>query len=252
MGMQSFLKSTLAGLAVVCLLGLQTIQAQVTHVGTFLDSTDYSPAGLDLGKDGFIFFNWDAAVNSGGPNDNVNDQLPSWLTYDPNQGGGFGGQVTSKGGLVSITPPSGPAAASGTLVDPEANANSNNTIRQFDLANDRPDQFFLSIVVDNTDGLHNPDDRLRPRLENGGSAELNLGAAGFNGVPDVYRFLVEPGAAGDFIKIQLRSLPGPGGGDGSGNDPGIAGFMIDVVPEPTSIALLGVGTLALGCIRRRR
>ena len=50
----------IGALAAACLVGFQAAQAgTVTHVQTFVDSTDYSDAGLDLGNLGYVFFNWD-------------------------------------------------------------------------------------------------------------------------------------------------------------------------------------------------
>ena len=206
-------------LAVVCLVGFQIAQARTSiHYDTFLDSTDYSDAGLDLGNLGYLFFNWDQTTPTTGdlPQENWNEALPSWITLNLTQGAdtaAFGDQVTSSGGQTTwndLTDPVGNTALSGSLVDPETNDNSNNTIRQFEFTAGFPNKFLWSLVVDNTNGEHDPDNKLRPRLNSGGDTNVNIGHSGFNGIADVYQFLIEyPSGVGDWLKVQLNSgVPG--------------------------------------------
>jgi len=252
----------IGALAAVWLIGFQTSQAgTVTHVATFQDNTDYSDGGLDLGNLGYVFFNWDQSSATTGdlPQANWNEALPSWITLDLDQtssSAAFGGLVTSSGGQASwntLTDPVGSSGLSGSLADPEtqnaSGGNSNNTIRQWEFTAGVPSTFLLSVVVDNTGTatplLHAPAGRLRPRLDSGGSVELNLGDSAFNGTADVYQFKIENNGAGDYLKIQLNS-------GATLREAGIAGLMFDVVPEPASAALL-LGGLALSLtIRRRR
>jgi hypothetical protein len=241
-------------LAAACLVSFQTAQAgTVTHVQTFLDSTDYSDAGLDLGNLGYVFFNWGQSTSTTGdlPQANWNEALPSWITLDLDQtsaNAAFGGQVTSSGGQAAwndLTDPIGNTARSGSIVDPESNNNSNNSIRQFEFAAGVPASFLVSLVVDNTNGEHDPDSKLRPRLDQGGDTNVEIGVAGFNGEADVYQFKIEGhGGVGDFLKVQLRTT--------TSTDGGIAGIMFDVIPEPTSAMLLMIGGMGLTLAGRRR
>ena len=58
------------------------------------------------------------------------------------------------------------------------------------------------------------------------------------------RFAMTAGADTDFIKLQLNSGV-------AGIDPGIAGLMFDVIPEPTSLSLVLGGLLAaMGFVRK--
>lgn len=75
---------------------------------------------------------------------------------------------------------------------------------------------------------------------NGGTAlELETGVSGFSGSSDIYT----PGtpialSSGDVLTITAEDVAG------------IEGFTLDVVPEPTSLALIGLGGLLVA--RRRR
>ena len=178
--------------------------------------------------------------------------MPSWITLELDQtaaNAAFGGQVTSSGGQTSwntLTDPIGNTALSGSIVDPETDNNSNNTIRQWEFTAGVPASFLVSIVVDNTNHEHDPAGRIRPRLDQGGGVELNLGVAAFNGEADVYQFKIEGhGGVGDFLKVQLNSGV-------AGIDAGIAGIMFDVVPEPTSAMMLLLGGMGLSLAGRRR
>jgi hypothetical protein len=229
-----------------------------THSG----ATDYSITGLDIGNDGFVFFNWDAASPTQGVynfpdtiSQNLNDQLPSWLSfdYDPSSvdysfGDDVGEEAFAKGGESSwatLTLPDGDTGLSGALVDPRATNNSNNTISDLPILAGAPSSFLLHVITDNTNLEHDPLNRIRAREDVSGedSRASNLS---FDGSPDVYTFRYDGVVAGDSVKIQLNSGV-------AGEAPSIAGFMIDVVvPEPTSAALLVLGSLGLISRRRRR
>ncbi len=244
--------------------GLTAANATVTPTSpTYTDTTDYSASGASIGRAGFVFFNWDAPSPTGGfgasiVNQNVNDQLPSWLEldYDPNSadfsfGNDTGLETFAKGGINTwdtLTLPDGTSGLSGALVDPASDGNTNNTISALYVRPGGPTTFWVHIVVDNTNGEHDPASRLRAREDaDGASSRLNSipdldGATAGHGA-DVYSFLYTNVQGNDFLKIQLNS--GVGGEDAS-----IAGFMIDVIPEPTSAALLVLGSL--GCLFSRR
>lgn len=250
-----------SALCVTLAIGLAaTAQAQsVTFVGS-TTSSDYSPTGLDLGKYGFWFANFDApTANSGSAIDaNAANGLPGWVTVNPTPDTTFGGMVTSSGGQGwdSLTLPDGTTGESGALVDAETAGNSNNTIRMLELGPGAPRKFYFSIVTDNTNGAHDPASRLRARYEHeNGFFDVDAEntppglAASMNSTPDVWTWLYDTGpfAAKDaFIKLQVNS------GDG-GEPASIAGFMFDPIPEPSSAMLLMLG--AFGCyarLRRRR
>jgi hypothetical protein len=271
-------------LAAVCLVSFQTAQpVQATTSITFLDAAgnpavldpaaptyanaaDYSNSGLDIGNDGFIFFNWNQSAPTSGvyPNadvvsQNVNNELPAWLSldFDPTSatysfGDDAGEEAFAKGGESSwatLTTPEGFGGSgtglSGALVDPRATDNSNNTISDMPILAGAPSSFLLHVITDNTNLEHDPLNRIRAREDVSGedSRASNLS---FDGSPDVYTFRYDGVVAGDSVKIQLNSGV-------AGEAPSIAGFMIDVVvPEPTSAALLVLGSLGLISRRRRR
>ncbi len=248
------------GLAIVSYAGIPAAWAQktISHEGAFIDATDYSDAGLDIGNAGFWFANFGSTFPEDGRLVDHNDQnsLPSWVLpdFDPNSSDySFGGQVTSSGGHTPwnfLTLPNGVNALSGSLVDAEADDNSNNTIKRLLLGPGVPQSFLLSVVIDNTNNTHDPAKRVRARAESADGVfdekvNLELGVAAFNGIADVHTFRYDGWEAGDFIKLQLNSGV-------AGIDAGIAGLMFDVIPEPTSAALLLLGGLGLSLAGRRR
>lgn len=223
----------------------------ISFVGVAYDQTDFSSAGLNIGRAGYWFPQFAAASPVAGrpTNENDRDALPAWAgplnhvtnpldpafatrSFSQDNGG-----VRSKGGQTSWNPltlPNGETGLSGAIVDPQTANNSNNTINRIQLNNgipgdELPTSFLLHIVTDNTAGQHNPANRLRPRGEgptqSDVSFQLNAAALTFNGTADVYTFRYDGWESGDFIKLQLNG--GPNGGS-------IAGVMFDaiVVPEP--------------------
>jgi hypothetical protein len=243
------------------LLSLQAAHAQsITHVGTSVDKTDYSPTGLNIGTAGFWFaqFNMTAGPVTNAPvDDNDVNVFPSWVLPDFNKANAtYSFALTpdaySEGGDTSwsmLKLPNGTSGLSGSVVDPNTANNSNNTIRSLALGPGTPPAFLMHVVVDNTDGDHNPDSRLRARGERSGvfdiSAPNDPPPSTYNGIPDVYTFKYTGFQAGDIIKMQLNS--------GSANlRAGFAGLMFDVVPEPSSLVLVMLGTVGFGWISLRR
>ena len=108
-------------------------------------------------------------------------------------------------------------------------------------------------MTDNTAGQHDPASRLRARGEEAGVFDVSgpntpAGlAANMNGQPDVYTFLYTGMTDNSFIKVQLNSGV-------AGESASIAGFMFDVVPEPSSALLMLVGAVtgAAASLRRRQ
>ena len=243
--------------AALCVLIASSAEAQktITFVGAKLDETDYSEAGLDLGNAGFWFPQFAApSPVSGRPTDeNDRNSLPSWAPInfttnflDPTRTFSLdNGGVKSEGGdptWNTLTLPDGETGLSGSIVDPQTVNNSNNTINKIVFQLGVPESFLLHIVVDNTNGEHDPVNRLRARGEGPTTSDvsvaLNPGAAAFNGIADVYTFRYDGWeAADDFIKLQLNGAAAPATGAGFG------GLMFDVVPEPSSVALAIVGAI---------
>jgi len=258
-------------LAIICLLGMQAVQA--TTAITFLDSSgnpaalnpaspthanasDYSAAGLNIGQSGYLFFNFGQTADTGPlpVGDNRADALPSWIgvDYDPNSatysfGQDAGFEAFSQGGVsswASLTLPDGTTGNSGAIIDPKADNNSNNTIKNLPILAGAPSSFLLHIVTDNTNLDHDPVNRIRAREDISGfdAKTRNLS---FNSNPDVYTFRYDGVAVGDVIKVQLNSGVG-------GVSPSIAGIMFDVVPEPASAMMLLLGGLGLALAGRCR
>jgi hypothetical protein len=228
----------------------------ITYIGS-TTSSNYSPAGLNIGTAGYWFANFAASapVTGAAVDSNDRESLPSWVA--PINGAPdttFPASATSSGGQTTwatLTLPNGSTGLSGAVVDANTANNSNNSIRQLDLGPGTPSMFLFHIVTDNTAGQHDPASRLRARAEDPGVFDISgpntpAGlAANMNGTPDVYTWLYTGMTDTSFIKVQLNS-------GAAGETASIAGFMFDVVPEPSSFLLLIVGLLGIGGMSRHR
>ena len=128
--------------------------ADVFFSGT-LTSSNYSPAGANLGTEGYWFanFNAGAGVNDAPPDQDEVRQLPGHVTLS------FGDTIDSAGGwggYSDLTLPDGTVGNSGALE--MNNAPGNVAGRQEDyltltLGAGAPNKMRLGLVIDNTDGL---------------------------------------------------------------------------------------------------
>ena len=225
---------------------------------------------LGYGQAGYYFPQFDAAspVTQKWTADNMRFSSPSWASFqfDSTQpdrtfsldAGVFDTGppavvgVYSEGGNTawdSFKLPVGMTGLSGSVVDEAADNNSNNSVNRIQLGPGVPASFLLRIVVDNTNGEHDPMGRLRARGDSDNpdpvDVDVKLQNLTFNGNTDVYTFRYDNFVAGDFIKIQLNSGV-------AGEAPGFGGLMFDVVPEPSSILLSFMGLAGMVGFGRRR
>jgi hypothetical protein len=223
--------------------------ATITYVGKTTDRTDFH-AEPRLGVLGYWFpqFNAPAPVTDRPTNENERNRLPPWAgplvhlntVFDmnfPRRTFSQDGPCRSAGGFPEFnlfTLPDGEVGRSGIILDPHAAGNTSNAVNRIMLGKGTPASFYLRIVVDNTGGKHNAIARIRARGQHVDKLVEpdtfpSPGAAGFNGIADVYTFRFDGFTPGDFIKIQLAGTPGPAkdGGSGGGS---IAGILFDPVP----------------------
>ncbi len=148
------------------------VNAIPSHSGV----TDFSATGLNLGTAGYWFFNFDASANTGSaPEANEVEALPSWITVDkvsadPTVRTLANGSVihTSSGGqgwdTLTLPEASGPLTGqSGAVVVGGSAGNSSNAWADMYLGAGTPDQFLMHVVLDNTNGTHDTDKRLKFR-----------------------------------------------------------------------------------------
>jgi hypothetical protein len=221
--------------------------ATITYLGVLYDQTDLDR--LNVGNSGYWFPQFNAANPVAGrpTGENARDALPLWAgplnhatsILDPNyatRSFSQDGPARSKGGQPSwntLTLSNGETGLSGALVDPHTSGNSNNPINRIQLNAGVPATFYFHVVTDNTNGEHNPTNRLRAR---GNALGVDIEANTypqtailvFNGIADVYTFRYDGFAEGDFIKLQLN---------GSALDEGASfgGFLFDQVFAPTPV-----------------
>lgn len=256
---------------------ISTAYAQPTVVyesdKNLIDTTDYTGVAPY-----WWFANFDtAALETGQPvQQNENSNLPSWFTLDPtfdpdplttsytwsdnlvlgslvNEASSIGGNA----GFNRITLPDGTTGLSGQAVDTKEAGNggqSNDILKRVILGNDAPPSFRLWVVVDNEDtatmtGVR----RVKARIRGTGvPADTEDDTSNSiddtrNNIADAYAFLYQNVSPGQEIAIQLRNS-----NSSSAGGTGMAGFMIQGIPEPTSMALLGICTLVVGSMRRLR
>jgi hypothetical protein len=229
--------------------------ATITYVGKITDRTDFQ-AAPQLGTLGYWFPQFNAATPcSDRPTDeNERNALPAWAGPLVHLDSVFSwrffrrtfsqdGPCRSAGGFPTFnlfTLPNGETGRSGIILDPHAAGNTSNSVNRIMLGAGTPASFLLRIVVDNTGGRHNAIGRIRARGEHAGAAvEPDTfpvpGAAGFNGIADVYTFRFDGFADGDFIKLQFIGMPGGVKDDGAGGS-SFAGIMFDPAPPGTAPA----------------
>ncbi len=248
-------KLSIFGVASLVCLALSSFASAgtISYIGKTTDITDFT----GLGQEGYWFAQFAAPspITNAGVNDNSANALPAWIVpdFDPaSDGYSFGELAFSAGGNPSwntFTLPDGSTGLSGSIIDPETDNNSNNTIPELLFGAGVPTSFLFHVVVDNTNKAHDSADRIRARGEDGVTgddtdARVNTSPSDFNGIADIYTFRYDGWNAGDFIKMQLNSGV-------ASVSAGFGGLMFDKIPEPTS-ATLCLLALAAVCGARRR
>ncbi len=274
--------SLLLAAAVLC--ANASAQPTVTYQGAHSDATDYSASGLNLGSGGYWFANFGTvAPETDQPvAQNAVDTLPSWFMLnsnfdpDPNTSmyswdqenvlGSLVNASSSIGGnpaFATLTLPDGSSGLSGQAVTTWEAGNTGQSRNLLDgvvLGPGVPSIFDLHVVVDNEDAATGTGvRRVKARLKGPGVPDDTEDDTGNgiddtrNNIPDVYSFRYEGMEEGMVLRLQLRTTSDPIGGDPSTVlGAGMAGFMINVIPEPSAAILLLVSTMAVGSLRVRR
>jgi hypothetical protein len=200
---------------------------------------------LGWGQAGFYFPQF-AASDIVGPkrtDDNMQFYVPNWLEFnfdpwDPEDttfsidkpdcfDNCSGRGVYTRGGYShwdTFILPNGFSGLSGSVVDEQAENNSNNTVNRIFLKAGVPSSFCMHLVTDNTANTHDSADSIIVRGGRPGEGSFDPNAAvanlSFDGTTDVHTFRFENFLPGDFIKIRLNSgYPGI--------EPGFGGLMFD-------------------------
>ena len=211
-----------------------------------VSTTDF----LGWGQAGFYFPQFDASgiVGPKRTDDNMQLYLPNWLefNFDPwNLDTTFsadkpdcfddcrGRGVYTRGGYTnwdSFILPNGFVGLSGSIVDEQAENNTNNTVNKIQMKNGLPSSFCMHVVTDNTANAHNS---ARSIIVRGGRPEqggfdpsAHVPELSFDGITDVHTFRFDNFVPDDFIKIRLNSGT-------PGMNPGFGGLMFDLACDYT-------------------
>ena len=200
---------------------------------------------LGWGQAGFYFPQF-AASGIVGPkrtDDNMQFYVPNWLefnfdpwdldntTFSADKPDCFdncsGRGVYTRGGYANwdaFTLPNGFAGLSGSIVDEQAENNTNNTVNKIRMKNGVPSSFCMHVVTDNTANAHNSANSIIVRGGRPGQGSFDPNAAvpdlSFDGTTDVHTFRFDNFLPEDFIKIRLNSGT-------PGIEPGFGGLMFD-------------------------
>jgi hypothetical protein len=273
-----------------CILAPQAVQAANSSVweagNSLIDTTNY--AGL---APYYWFANFGNANNvSNQPMDqNEARNLPSWLHFETRSaciakddgcvtadatnrtGFSFSENTTTLAGATSsggpafntLTLPNASTGASGEAFDTLNSTGNTSSMMSMRILAGAPSSFRIWLVTDNGPGTQQA--RARVNLRNttgpplyGGDSDQVSGEAlpggqrldnavnplAHDGTADAWAFLLSDVNTDDVVTFQMTG--------GVGVLPGFSGFMIQVVPEPTSASLLALGAVSFGWFPRRR
>jgi hypothetical protein len=255
-----------------------------------IDTTDYTGLAPYYW---FANFNNATAVTGAAMNQNEARNLPSWIHFEtdpafigkddsglnddstnrtgwsftespPNGATSIGGQP----GYNNLTLPNGSSGVSGNAVDSLSTTGNTSSMTALRILAGAPEAFRIWMVSDNGAGANfhsqirmrvNLRDTAGPPLYDGDSDQqegealpngVRIGQtpAGINGIADAWAFRVSGVNENDIVTLRPTSAGGI-----PGSLPGFAGFMIEVIPEPTSFLLLAIGVVGwLSAGSRRR
>jgi hypothetical protein len=167
-----------------------------------------------------------------------------------------------------LTLPNGASGRSGNAVDSLSTTGNTSSMASLRILPGAPSAFRIWMVTDNGSGANfHSQIRMRVNLRDTAGpplfdmdADQQEGEAlpsgmrigqipeGINGTADAWAFRVSGANANDILTLRPTSAGGI-----PGSLPGFAGFMIQVIPEPSSVLLLAMGVICAAFnIRRRR
>lgn len=219
----------------------------ISAAWTAKDVTDFSSTGINLGKTGYWFPNFNASSPTGlSPVDqNLKAALPSWLLVDYNPNSptysfsyndpSYAYSAGGNAGNNAFKLPGGTVGLSGQLVDDMnvTNTQSNQIVRGFAFGPGAPSSLLLTIVLDNAP-LTALTSVSRLKITHASADASKLPTAQYDslfsgtskdGMADVYVFKLDNIEVGGGFQIQLRSPGNP-----AGADTGLGGILLDPVP----------------------
>lgn len=204
-----------------CFLLFSVEAASITFIGVEMDIIDFSGFGNEgYWMPGFACSSYQSGQRT---DHNEHNTLHSWtgplkhierweLKEYVNRSFSMDGPCSVTCGDINfstITLPDSTTGLSGIVIDPAAAENSNNSINRITLNTGTPSSFIFSILVDNANVHHSAINKIAARGEHllepiEPDTSPSPGAAGFNGVPDLYRFRFDGFVPGDYIKVKFN------------------------------------------------
>lgn len=211
--------------ATITALGSENSTGPDWRTTSVVKSSTFDPNGDNAyGSDGYYL------GEGSGSTPNVLQLLPSYVSGVSTSGAFWAG-----GAYIDLDDPSQPIDTSVTNVNAGLYYNTGTKI-SFTVSSAQ--RFVLTVIIGGEQGRNAPPDVTLVQTAGSGSGSDSV--TGLANVVGTYVFFDVDAAAGDSFDVNLPS---------ASSTQGVSGIAFETVPEPSSLALMGLGGL---CVLRRR